>query len=183
VVNIEIIFKNVNKKILWSLNLKTNINNQEYKKNFQGIIENKEELFEPIEVLKKALKKKVSLKIDTNRKFIINYLKESNLNIEEISFNNKLDFDFSEMEKFIEDTDLPKDILNTELKQENEFLKNVEATMVFLKAYMYFKENPEKVTDIPLFKKLQKENILPKDSILEDIFQIIEENLIHKVDS
>ena len=48
-----------------------------------------------------------------------------------------------------------------------------------VKAYLFFKDNQDKVTEIKLLTDLKNKGIYGKDILMEDIFEIIEETFIN----
>lgn len=173
--------KKIEKKVAWKLELKTLIKGKEYKKEAEGIINKKEELRDPIDTLISLLKKKnIEILLITNSKEIKKITDSLNLDIKiQTKINKELLLDISEVEDTIIKTSLP-DILNirlSEIKEENAFLKSTVIHSIFLKAYLFFLEYPERIIEIPLFIDLKNKGLLPEDSIIEDIFSKIEETI------
>ena len=165
------------KEYAWIAVLSAKIKGKEHKKELKGIFEKEEEIKEIIFSNLKSIK---NLMFYTNNEKIESILELSGF---ETKLNKTITFDFSEIIEYkeIEDPTLPdflnkgvNDICIFETKEENQ----IATSTYFVKAYLYFKENEDKVKEIKLLKELKSKGIYDKEILMEDILQIIEETLL-----
>ena len=164
------------KDYAWIAKLSVKIKEKTHEKELKGIFENKEEI---IETIFSTLKSKKDLVILTNDEELQILLEGQNESSELIETS----FDFSEImeHKEREDPTIPEnlnkgfqEVCIYDTKEQNQ----IAVSAYFVKAYMFFNENPEKIKEITLLKDLKEKGIYSKEVLIEDIMQTIEETLL-----
>jgi hypothetical protein len=165
------------KETAWIIKLSAEVKGKEKTKELKGIFQEKEEI---LTTLFSTLKTKENLFIITNDEEI-QYL------LEELDFSVKLEdlnFDFSEILDYKEKMDptVPdflekgmKDVCIFDTKEQNQ----IAVGSHFVRAYMFFVNNPEKIKEIKLLKDLKNKGLYEKEILMEDILQSIEETMIN----
>jgi len=163
----------------WIIKLSAEVNGKEKVKEIKGIYNDKMEI---IDILMATLKSKENLFITVNDEEIKTLLED--ILEDAILKEEDLNFDFSEIIDYKERTNptLPsflekgmKEICVFETKEQNQIAVGAH----FVKAYMYFSENPEKLKEINLLIDLKNKGLYEKDILIEDILQSIEETMIN----
>lgn len=165
------------KETAWIIKLSAEINGKEKIKELKGLFEDKQEI---LTTLFSTLKTTENLNIITNDEEIKFLFEEIGL----VATIEDLDYDFSEILEYKEQTNptVPdflekgmKEICIFDTKEQNQ----VAVGSHFVRAYMFFVNNPEKIKEIPLLKDLKNKGFYAKDILMEDILQTIEETMIN----
>jgi len=161
----------------WIAKLYAEVKGKVHEKELKGMFKTEEEIKDIIFSNLKSIK---NLTFTTNNIKLKEILEIDN----STELKEDITFDFSEMIQYkeLEDPNIP-DFLNKsyieiaiyESKEEND----IAIGTFFVKAYMYFKENQDKVKEIRLLSDLKNKGIYSKDILMEDIFEIIEESFLN----
>lgn len=165
------------KDYAWIAELNAIVKGVEHKKVLKGT-------FEKVSEIKDIILQ--TLKTNKDIEFYVNNMElESELVLSgwAVTWKDDLDFDFSEIIEYKEQNDptipeeLNKRYQDICIYNEKE-LNDVAITTYFIRSYFFFKENPEKIKDIPLLNDLKSKGLYNKDILMEDILQTIEETFI-----
>jgi len=181
VVSADLIVKTKEDNVYFVLKLSTNGKEKIIKETFK---KSKEKALLPIDTLFSSLKKKVDLKIRTNNswyyKQILELLREEKTehNIASLILDKDLDFNIEDgfNEEYLNISNIPsyfnKAIDELDNKQYSEHLLHFKYLM---KTFLFFSQNPEKITDNKLFNSLKEKGVIPSDWLIEDFLVFIEE--------
>lgn len=165
------------KDYAWIAKLSVKIKEKTHEKELKGVFENGEQ--EIKETIFSTLKSTKDLSFFTNNENLKSILEKENYKVESIEET----FDFSDIIEYkeIEDPTLP-DFLKKGFEEvciyETKELNQIAVSTYFVKAYLFFKENPEKVKEIKLLQDLKNKGIYGKEVLIEDILQTIEETFL-----
>lgn len=167
------------KEKAWIIKLSAEVKGKEKIKELKGIFEDKEEI---LTTLFATLKTTEDLNIVTNDdeiKFLIEEILEK-IDVE----INDLNFDFTEILEYKEKTNpTVPDFLEKSMKEicvfDSKEQNQVAVGSHFVRAYMFFSNNPEKIKEIKLLKDLKDKGLYEKNILMEDILQTIEETMIN----
>jgi len=164
------------KKYAWIAKLSVEIKGEIHSKELKGTFEEKKEILEIIFSNLKTLK---NLSFFTNDEDIKELLQKDNYNVEIITET----FDFSEIINYkeFEDPSIPEE-LNKSFEEicifDTKELNQIAVSTYFVKAYLFFKDNKDKIKEIKLLSDLKNKGIYDKDILIEDILQTIEETFL-----